>query len=786
MRFPVILGKPIVALSLLVAACASACSQRAAAIDPAFLTKLSFAVNRQDAGALKAMTQSGVENDFRWATKGKSLVAPDRAWQVKRLEVPWISEPGRNTFVNVTKYHPCESTGDHLYPISQTESGPKLGREIPETDTTGYRIRDHKLAVRFDLPNRRVHITDRIKVEQKTDRLPAAFLRLNSIYNVTAVTRDGAPVEFRQAGGILAVKPAEGDHAVYDLAFTAKIGEGPEDYIKDNQAGLTAYWYAHTGRLPATHEVAITVPRGWSAIGQGELLGKNVGETETTYSFSNKLAVSYFTIAAGKYTVTTRKIGGINVSAWLLRPNAERAESAIQTAGDAIEWFARNLSPYPYSSYAVVETDVFPAALECYSWTLCAANYVPLAIVHEVAHTWWGGVVPNTYTRTLWNESFAEYSDGLYGRVNGKPGLHEFNTKVMGAMIPMLKSATLATANDAMEMTESIIGYGKGSVVLENLERLLGQEKTLACMRRFIRNHRQCEDAEWQDFIKAVTEEAGEEWAAFFPPWLNRSDLPKLRLVDVKAAKENGKYVITGAISQPAPPFWISLPLVVQSTGGSRSVHIQVKGSAAPFRIETTNPPNSVWLDPQRESLRADTEVPPGPNLLRLHTSVGLLLVVYATGGSASEVSAVKSAAAWVASVVPTARIRTQSDRSVTTRDLSASSVFLIGKPQNLRIPAALTSKLPLRYSDSAIVDTKSGLTTRGTELWGLSIQSHPSNPKLILAHAASTTPKAIRGFRHQDSLTPTESRFIATPAGKLIAARRAVGDSGEVAYVNP
>src|SRR5439155_25061635 len=179
------------------------------------------------------------------------------------------------------------------------------------------------------------------------------------------------------------------------------------------------------GRLPATHEVAITVPRGWTAIGQGEFLGKNAGDAETTYTFSNKLAVSYFTIAAGKYIVTTRKVGGINVSAYLLRPNSERAEQAIDTAAGALNWFSQNFSPFPYTSYAVVETDVFPAALECYSFTLCAANYIPIAVVHEVSHTWWGGVVPNTYTRALWNESFAEYSDGLYDRINEKPGMHD-------------------------------------------------------------------------------------------------------------------------------------------------------------------------------------------------------------------------------------------------------------------------------------------------------------------------------------------------------------------------
>ena len=770
----------------------SAFGQPREIVDTAFLAKLAQAVNRRDAAAIRGITQAGVQNDFRWLTKGPSLVAPDRPWQVKPLDIPWVAEGAGNLFVNVTKYHPCESTGDHLYRVISTESGPRLGSEILETDTTGYRVRDHKLTVRFDLPNRRVHITDRIKVEQKTERLPAALLRLNSIYSVTAVTRDSAPVEYRQAGGVVAVKPSEGDQATYDLTYTAKIGTGPEDYILDDHAALTAYWYIHTGRLPATHEVAITVPRGWSAIGQGELLGKNAGATETTYSFSNKMAVSYFTVAAGKYTVTSRKIGGINVSAWLLRPDSERADDAIATAAGAIRWFSENLSPYPYTGYAVVESSVFPAALECYSFTLSGARYIPMAIVHEVAHTWWGGIVPNTYTRTLWNESFAEYSDGLYGRVNRKPGMHEFNARIMGAMIPMLgrggsrTAPTLATANDAMNLEESAIGYGKGSIVLENLERLLGRPKMIACMQRFIKNHPQGEDADWQDFIKAVTEEAGPEWAAFFPPWLNRADLPKLRLTGVKAAREGGKYVVTGTISQSSPTFWIDTPLVLQSTAGSRTVRIPVKGPQAPFRLESANPPNAVWLDPQHESLRAVNPVTPGPDLLRFQTLEGPLLVVYATGGSAAEVSAAKSAALAVQDVNPYARIRIREDTATKPADLARSSVTLIGKPDNLRIPAGWKTRLPLAFTASTVKDNVSGLASSGTNLWGISILPHPTNSKWLLVHAASTSPQALRGFRLQDRLPPTESRIVATSTGQLVAARRAGAESGEVAYVSP
>jgi hypothetical protein len=212
---------------------------------------------------------------------------------------------------------------------------------------------------------------------------------------------------------------------------------------------------------------------------------------------------------------------------------------------------------------------------------------------------------------------------------------------------------------------------------------------------------------------------------------------------------------------------------------------VDVKGTQTPFRITTTNPPSSVWIDPQREVLRSTSELPAGPNLLRLHTAEGPLLVVYATG-SAAEAPRLKAAAGLVRSVVPAARIRIKPDRSVTAKELAAGNVLLIGKPQHLRIPAAYTSKLPFRYTDTAITDTRSNVVTRGTDLWGISIQSHPSNPRRFIAQAASTSPKAIRGIQYQDGLTPTDSRFIATASGRLVAARRDTADPGEVAYVSP
>jgi hypothetical protein len=163
-----------------------------------------------------------------------------------------------------------------------------------------------------------------------------------------------------------------------------------------------------------------------------------------------------------------------------------------------------------------------------------------------------------------------------------------------------------------------------------------------------------------------------------------------------------------------------------------------------------------------------------------------MLLVVYATGGSASEKAAAKAGASAVREINSYAKLRIKPDSAVSVTDLDRSSVALIGKADNLRIPAIWKSKLPLRYTQSTIRDAATGLTSTGTDLWGISIGTHPSNPKWILVHTASTSPQALRGFRFQDNLPPTESRIIATSTGKLVAARRSAAESGNVAYVSP
>src|SRR5207248_9772939 len=161
-----------------------------------------------------------------------------------------------------------------------------------------------------------------------------------------------------------------------------------------------------------------------------------------------------------------------------------------------LAFYDSSFGAMPYSHYEVVETlGPFGGALEAYSFSTYGQGMMPGAIPHEVAHTWWGGIVPNPYTSTLWNESFASYSDGLFHRqtADKKPD------HAMSAQHPapnrgreMLRqySMPISESYDTTHPVQGSVGYGKGSQVLAMLEDLIGTEPMIHSMRRFREEHK--------------------------------------------------------------------------------------------------------------------------------------------------------------------------------------------------------------------------------------------------------------------------------------------------------
>jgi aminopeptidase N len=578
------------------------------------------AVNARDSDALRPFAAPDALSTFAWI-RGKTT----KLWAGDVLVVPTLppaaaqsdaAQNQTNASPPLTPYlavfhawHTCESDGDHIHRIEQTPDGWRLGAEIPETETGGYRVRDHDLHVTLDIAKQSASIHDQVKIEVAPDpTLPVCLLRLSEDFHVTGLKAGGAIRPFVQVGGVIALLPTITPTHTFtiEMAYEGRVSHQGSDYILPREATLDSYWYPHIARLPAKTTVTAIAPPGWTAIAQGEKTQeRRDAEGATTVTYRNEIPNSFFTLDVGRYTITRRTVNGRVLSALLLTPDEARARRSLDLLEASLAYFDRNFAPFPYTHYEVVETKgPFGGALEAYSFATFQSGTLPGTVTHELAHTWWGGLVPCAYTRSMWNESFAEYSSGLFGRMNRQAGaLLEAESAPPRGKRPDFGAAfdafTLEEAGDTSDGRQSSVGYGKGGLVMRVLEEEIGQPAMLRCLQSFVKDHPRGEAAEWPDFARVVNKVTGQDYDWFFAQWMRRKGLPHVRLENVRSGREGNGFVVQGDIVQDGEPYRLHLPLRLDTQNGQAIKQtLEVAGPRTAFQIQSMSAPARVTLDP--------------------------------------------------------------------------------------------------------------------------------------------------------------------------------------------
>jgi aminopeptidase N len=561
----------------------------------AFTSRVRDLLTAKDAAAISLLAAK--PETFKWLEQRTFRGQTD--WKLDTLSIQ-----GSPSLAVFHDFHTCESIGDHIHTIVKTPEGLRFGAEVKESDSQGFRVRDHKLTVKYELANASCKITDDVQIERTDPKATTCLIRLSADMQVDTMTLDGKPATAKSVPGAIVLTAPKSPKFTLHLAYHGTVNHPGSDYIKAGETVLCSYWYPHIGRLPAKHGVTAIVPSGWTAVGQGELIKRVETGGNVTFSFRNEIPTCFFTLDAGPYVITSRMVGGRKLSVYELKPIPGRAQRSLDSLEKCLTWFEKNFGAYPYTHYEVVETlGPFSGALEAYSFSTYDRGAFG-AVVHEVSHTWWGGIVPCPYTKSMWNESFASYCDGLFNRQTGaqKPvraltNQHRGNSygrnMVRGFAVPV------GEAYDTSNGSHAAAGYGKGSLVLSMLEDLLGTETMIRSMRQFNSDHRQGEAAEWPDFQRAVNKVTGKDYTWFFDQWVNRGGVPLVKLANVQKKEESGGYVITGEVVQEGSPYRLAIPIVIRGEGDNSSAQVvEVTGTSTPFRLEVKFAPKSVVLDP--------------------------------------------------------------------------------------------------------------------------------------------------------------------------------------------
>ncbi|MFJ1808245.1 MULTISPECIES: M1 family metallopeptidase [unclassified Streptomyces] len=232
-------------------------------------------------------------------------------------------------------------------------------------------------------------------------------------------------------------------------------------------------------RVRLDHPSALKVP----ATGLTRTLSGRPGRT-VTLSVADR--VRDFAWAAGPFrTATQTTPGGVRVkSYWAPGTPATGVRLTRTDAVAAIDRFGREFGRYPYGEIDLVMTSRFGGGMEYPGLVLLGTTEEGSAVVHEVAHQWWYGIVGNDeYTSPWLDESFAQYANyRFYG----------WDTRDCWSDVYWPDDSTALTASMtywSQHRGEYHLLYTAGPCALADLERVLGRDTMARLLERYAKDH---------------------------------------------------------------------------------------------------------------------------------------------------------------------------------------------------------------------------------------------------------------------------------------------------------
>jgi hypothetical protein len=557
---------------------------------------------KKDQAALSALCTTELAQNSKTLRflSGGSYGEGKFGWHVFRL-----TEPGTGVqYAVFSTPLTCEDLGEQVFKWD----GSRMTAAVPEDESLGFKVVRHDMQAFFTTSQKRASFIDQVAFERTHAGRDTFLFRLSPHYRVSSIQNErGQAVPFDQAGGVVATRaPRVGNRFSYLVRYAGVVDLYQYAGSVSSSEIILAqdYWYPTIARGAAPYSLIAHTPPGWAVIGQGARVSQRSSAKEVVTSFRMDLPTVYYSFSSGPFKHASDRIGPWTFSTWSKELSRDQlhAENILQS--DVIAFYNEKYSAYPFKEWGTLLSKPYGAgALEAYSYATYGAAQQPFQDPHEPSHTWWGGILPNSYLHSQWNESFAVFSEGLFARERplGNPserrrafirdaeGLSAFNT------------ASVAEGSPDLGPVTGALGYGKGSLVLQMLEQEIGTAKLLEAIRLWIAGHPKGDLVEWPSFEGAVNHATGKSYKWFFDQWLRQPGFPDLGIDNLKW--QDG--VLTGSARFNGTAYRLTLEVLLQYSDGRRELRNVVVGPGAlSFSLKVPYHPVLASFDPWRRVLR--------------------------------------------------------------------------------------------------------------------------------------------------------------------------------------
>jgi aminopeptidase N len=421
---------------------------------------------------------------------------------------------------------------------------------FPQQGNGGYDVRHYSLDLDYAPATKVLDGSARITLVPKQD-LDQFNLDLRTFFDVSRVAVGRHPAAyFQEDAHELVVTPRPKLHAGRTYTVEVDYRGAVEDivdpdesiegwvatsdgaYVVGEPQGAPGWFPSNDTPLDkATFDLAITVPAGNTALGNGRLVAPATtsgGKTTWRWREDSPMATYLATATNGKFDLTmdaTRDGKPIYnaVDSAFSATNKTNARNRLAKQPVMIEFLEGVFGPYPFSSAgAIVDNARFVGyALE--SQTKPNYDRVPgeSTILHELAHQWVGDSVSLSVWPDIWlNEGFAAWSEWRWSEFNGGQSAQAIFQETYDD-IPSDDEFWDTPAGDPGDPANLFgdASYTRGAMTLQALRSKVGEAAFTRTLRAWYAENRNG-NVTTEDFIALAERESGQQLDAFFDVWL--------------------------------------------------------------------------------------------------------------------------------------------------------------------------------------------------------------------------------------------------------------------------
>lgn len=501
-------------------------------------------------------------------------------------------------------------------------------------------VEHYRLDLTVSLGAQSIAATAGLTVELTGEEIAAGMFALDLVgLDVTDVRVAGSEAPFSRDEGHLLIESGNSAVAGEMLEVEVDYGGEPTDYVAPwgtwgmvfkedmvftvNVTQGARHWFPCHDDVgdKATVELRVTVPEGLTVAAPGQLIAveqAGAGQNRFEWSVDWPIATYLIHFSAAPYEVVEEVHSGLDFQYYLHPTSWEEAQDTLQHAPQALALWEARYGPYPVPKVAFDEIDLGgaveqPSCISLGTQIFAADQAFEDVIAHEMAHTWFQGVVTIASWDDLWlSEGLATWHEALYHEHQGGPEAYGTYMESLG-----LSYRTLAEMSEgyfplsAPEVLFGVTTYRKGAMVFHMLRYLLGVEAFDELLPAYL------EEYAWANvstgsFRQLVQTETGNPAVgAFFDEWVDGIGYPQFEFAWRASEDGTGAQVLVRQVQPEEWPTFTALPVEVEFRAGEQTARASFELAEREVidSVALQFEPEEALFDPDRWLLKKVTVV---------------------------------------------------------------------------------------------------------------------------------------------------------------------------------